>query len=78
MSEKPEQDSDASTGLEEALRYANRIVELTRKHYDPNSSDNKNEFKTQITLLIIQIIQGYGPGPFRKIVISPPSARTAS
>ncbi len=66
MSEKPEPNSDAPAVLEEAIRYTDQLFELARKHYDPDSSDNNSEFKTEVMMLMIQIIQGFRRGPFQK------------
>jgi hypothetical protein len=52
--------------LEEAMNYGERVVELTRKHYDPDPNTNNAEFSTEITMLMTQIIQGYRTGPFQK------------
>ncbi len=63
---KPEPESKQPTVLEEAMNYGERVVELTRKHYDPDPDTNNAEFSTEITMLMTQIIQGYRSGPFDK------------
>jgi hypothetical protein len=63
---KEEPESNRATVLEEAMNYGKRVVELTRKHYDPDPDTNNAEFSTEITMLMTQIIQGYRPGPFDK------------
>jgi hypothetical protein len=63
---KEEPESNRATVLEEAMNYGERVVELTRKHYDPDPDTSNAEFSTEITMLMTQIIQGYRSGPFDK------------
>ena|ERR1700726_3669436 len=46
---KPEPGSNRSSVLEEAMNYGERVVELTRKHYDPDPDTNNAEFSTENT-----------------------------
>lgn len=63
---KPEPESDGPTVLEEAIRYTDQVLELTKKHYNPDSRFDYAELATEVTMLMIQIIQGYRSGPFEK------------
>jgi hypothetical protein len=63
---RPELKSERPTVLEEATRYGEQIVERTRKLYNPDSDADNAKYAAEITMLVIQIIQGYGGGPFEK------------
>jgi hypothetical protein len=45
--------------VEEALGYTERLVELTRKLYNPDSDAKNEELATEIATMMTQIIQGY-------------------
>ena len=62
VGEKPEPGADSPTVLEEATRYTDRVLELTRMHYDPSTCNDVSQLKTKITSLMIEIIEG--PGAF--------------